>query len=78
MRLSELSGKEIVHIANGQRLGVLGHTDLLFNQETGEIEALLIPDGGFFSLRKQKAETKIYWSQIKTVGKDMILVENKE
>lgn len=77
MKLSELSGKEIVHVNDGKRLGVLGQTDLVFNEKTGEIQALIIPEGNIFSFRKQKKETTLYWSQIKTIGKDIILVDNE-
>lgn len=77
MKLSELSGKEIVHVVSGKRLGVLGQTDLVFDKHTGEIKALIIPEGSPFSIRKQRKETTLYWSQIKTIGKDIILVDNQ-
>lgn len=43
MRLSELSGKEIVDMKRAERLGILGQTDLEINERTGQIQALLIP-----------------------------------
>lgn len=45
MRLSELSGKEIVDLKKAERLGVLGQTDLEFNEKTGQIYELVIPTG---------------------------------
>lgn len=33
MRLSELSGKEIVDVKRAERLGVLGQTDLEINEK---------------------------------------------
>ena len=42
MRLSELSGKEIVDVKRAERLGVLGQTDLEINED-GQILALIIP-----------------------------------
>ena len=77
MRYSELSGKEIVHMGDGKRLGVLGQTDLLFNEVTGEVKALIIPEGRILPFRKQKKETTIYWEQIKTIGRDMVLVDHE-
>lgn len=77
MKFSELSGKEIVHIENGKRLGVLGQMDLVFDEHTGEIQSFILPSSSFFSFRKQKKETIIYWSQIKTIGQDIILVDNR-
>ncbi len=76
MRLSELSRKEIVHIESGKRLGFLGQTDLVFDENTGEIQAFVVSDRSTFSIRKQKKKTTIYWSQIKTIGKDIILVDH--
>jgi len=76
MKFSEFSGKEIVHIGNGKRLGVLGQLDLVFDEHTGEIHSFVIPRSSFFSFRKQKKETVIHWSQIKTIGPDIILVDN--
>ena len=43
MRLSELSGKEIVDVKKAERFGVLGQTDFEINEGTGQIQALLIP-----------------------------------
>lgn len=77
MRYSELTGKEIVHMKDGKRLGVLGQTDLLFNECTGEVKAIIIPKGNLFSLRKRNKEAMIYWDEIKTIGSDLILVENE-
>lgn len=75
MKFSELSGKEIVHVGNGKRLGVIGQMDLVFDEQTGEIRSFIIPSSSFFSFRKQKKETIIHWSQIRTVGQDFILVD---
>ena len=43
LRLSELSGKEIVDVNRAERLGVLGQTDLEINESTGQIEAINYP-----------------------------------
>ena len=49
MRLSELGGKEIVDINRAERLGVLGQTDLEFN-DNGQITALIIPSVKWFGI----------------------------
>ncbi|MDQ0214250.1 YlmC/YmxH family sporulation protein [Oikeobacillus pervagus] len=74
MRLSELSGKEIVDYKKAERLGVLGQTDLEFNESTGQIHALVIPTGKWFN-RKQNSEIRVPWNQIRTIGTDMIILE---
>ncbi|MEK5522704.1 MULTISPECIES: YlmC/YmxH family sporulation protein [Heyndrickxia] len=76
MRLSELSGKEIVDFKKAERLGVLGHTDLEFNEKSGQIQSLIIPTGKW--MRKQTNEIRVPWQQIRTIGSDMIILEVPE
>lgn len=75
MRLSELSGKEIVDVKRAERLGVLGQTDLEINEGTGQIKALLIPTVKWFGIRKQGEEIRVPWSHIKKIGADMIIID---
>ena len=78
MRLSELSGKEIVDVKRAERLGVLGQTDLEINEETGQITALIIPSTKWFGLRKQGNEVRVPWKHIKKIGADMIILDVPE
>ena len=64
MRLSELSGKEIVDVKRAERLGVLGQTDLEINED-GQILALIIPSN----------EIRVPWQHIKKIGTDMIIID---
>ncbi|MBA4536240.1 YlmC/YmxH family sporulation protein [Bacillus aquiflavi] len=76
MKLSELSGKEIVDVKRAERLGMLGQTDLEINANTGEIQALLIPTGKWFGFRKQQGEEiRVPWKHIKKIGSDMIIID---
>jgi YlmC/YmxH family sporulation protein len=75
LRLSELSGKELVDINRAERLGVLGQTDLAINESTGQIEALLIPTGKWFGVKKHSNEIIVKWSQIKKIGIDMMIID---
>ena len=43
MRFSELGGKEIVNLYDGERLGVIGGSDLVIDEDSGSIVFLLIP-----------------------------------
>ena len=53
MNLSEIAGKEIVNLETGERLGVVGECDLILDEVSGEILALLIPrERGFLELKK--------------------------
>ncbi|WP_409305473.1 YlmC/YmxH family sporulation protein [Peribacillus sp. SCS-155] len=74
MRLSELSGKEIVDLKRAERLGILGQTDLEIN-ENGQITALIIPSVKWFGLKKNGAEVRVPWRHIKKIGTDMIIID---
>ncbi|AIE59702.1 YlmC/YmxH family sporulation protein [Bacillus methanolicus] len=75
MRLSELSGKEIVDVKRAERLGILGQTDLEINENTGQIETLIIPALKWFGFRKQGGEVRVQWKHIKKIGSDMIIID---
>ncbi|CDQ40067.1 MULTISPECIES: YlmC/YmxH family sporulation protein [Virgibacillus] len=78
MRYKDISGKEIVNVNEGSRLGVLGQTDLEINENTGQIEAFIIPNYKWFGLKKEGEETKIRWNAIKKVGEDMIIIDTEK
>ena len=72
MRYSELSGKEIICIDEGIRLGVVDHTDLIINLRTGEVDSIVIPYGNrWFRPRL----IVIPWRGIKKIGRDLIIVD---
>lgn len=75
MRLSELSGKEIVDVKRAERMGVLGQTDLEIDEETGQITALIIPSIKWFGFKKQGQNTRVPWKHIKKIGSDMIIID---
>jgi YlmC/YmxH family sporulation protein len=74
LRLSELSGKEIVDVNRAERLGVLGQTDLEFD-ETGQIHTLIIPSVKWFGLFRNGSEIRVPWDHIKKVGADMLIID---
>lgn len=76
MRYKDISGKEIVNVRHGSRLGVLGQTDLEINEKTGQIESFIIPNYKWFGLKKEGEETKVRWNSIKKIGEDMIMIES--
>lgn len=78
MRLSELSGKEIVDVKKAERLGVLGQTDLEIDESSGQINALLIPSLKWFGFRRQGGEVRVPWRHIKKIGTDMIIIDIPE
>lgn len=72
MRYSELSGKEIICIDEGIRLGVVDHTDLIINLRTGEVQSIVIPYGNRWFRPKLIV---IPWRGIKKIGRDLIIVD---
>jgi len=78
MRYKDISGKEIISINTGERLGILGQTDLQINTETGKIESFIIPSYKWFGLKKEETESVITWEMIKKIGEDIILIEFDE
>ncbi|PKJ56533.1 YlmC/YmxH family sporulation protein [Bacillus sp. SN10] len=75
MRLSELSGKEIVNLERAEKMGVLGYVDLEIDEKDGQIQALIIPAGKWGGFKKETQEIRVAWNQIKKVGHDMILCD---
>lgn len=77
MKFSELGIKEVVNLNNGERLGILADSDLLIDEESGNILSLIVPDRRF-SIKLFGSERKsmeIPWESIKKIGHDMIIVE---
>lgn len=77
MRLSELSGKEIVDVNRAERLGILGQTDLEID-ETGQITSLIIPSVKWFGLLRNGSEIRVPWEHIKKIGADMVIIDFQE
>ncbi|WP_285766638.1 YlmC/YmxH family sporulation protein [Peribacillus sp. SI8-4] len=77
MRLSEMSGKEIVDVNRAERLGILGQTDLEID-ETGQITTLIIPSVKWFGLMRNGSEIRVPWNHIKKIGADMVIIDFQE
>lgn len=79
MKFGELGGKEIVNLSDGCRLGMLAESDLLIDEKTGKIKALLVPDmKSPFSIFSDKDFVEIPWECVKKIGSDMIIIELEE
>ena len=75
MRLSELGGKEIIGLDNGERLGVISDSDLVINPESGQIESIILPRGSFWGLGKKREDLVIPWQAIVKIGPDMVIIQ---
>ncbi len=76
MRLVELTGKEIVNLYNGARLGVIGESDLAIDAETGRIRSIILPrKGNLLNFWVDKQQLIIPWEAVRKIGKEVIIVD---
>lgn len=79
MRLSDLGDKEIVNLANGSRHGQLANAELLFEEQQGQIKALLVPDfHGKMNFFGSKDFLQLPWNAIRKIGEDIIIFDTPE
>ena len=75
MRLSDLIGKDIVNIFDGIRLGTVADSDLLIDDYTGRIDAILLPGKSRFLTFLSQPEMVIPWEAVRKIGDEVIIVE---
>jgi YlmC/YmxH family sporulation protein len=73
VRFSELGGKEIINLADGERLGRLGECDLELDETTGAIVNLVTPARS--GLRRGRSPVAIPWWSVRRIGPDVLIVE---
>ncbi|PWM64854.1 MAG: YlmC/YmxH family sporulation protein [Eubacteriales Family XIII. Incertae Sedis bacterium] len=78
MRLSEIGDKEIIDIKDGSKHGQLWDAEMLFDENTGEIKALLVPDfeGAPSRFRKNSDYIKLPWQNILKIGEEIIIFQS--
>jgi YlmC/YmxH family sporulation protein len=75
VRLSELKERDVVSVADGRRLGVVG--DVEIDAATGRIEALLLPGAPrLLGLFGTEGDLRVPWADIVTIGADVILIRS--
>ncbi len=76
MRLSDIGYKEIINLSTGSRHGQLSSAELLFDESTGKINAILVPEiKSRFSLSSSREFIQLPWSSIVKIGDDIIIFE---
>lgn len=73
VKLSELQLKEVIGASDGKRLGYI--FDLEINPELGRVEAIILSNKSKQQIFAKPEEFIISWSQIVTIGLDVILVQ---
>ena len=76
MLLSEIGDKEIVDISKGSMHGRLWDAEMIFDENTGLISSLLVPDfqGG---KNRFKEDLQLPWSSIIIIGEDIIIFKSR-
>ncbi|MEE0775979.1 MAG: YlmC/YmxH family sporulation protein [Bacillota bacterium] len=76
MYLTELAGKMVVNLQDGELLGDVGDADLLIDETTGEILSILMPvKSTLFNRWFDRSYLTIEWSSVKKIGKEVIVVD---
>lgn len=79
MKLSELGGKEIINLYNGERLGVIGNSDLVFDEVSGKIIYLIIPKKrAHFFVLGDRSKSEVSWDAIRKIGPDIIIIDMED
>lgn len=75
-KFSDLRSKEVIHIADGERLGFV--SDIEFDNETGRVLSICVP-GQYkaFGLLGKEADRVIKWKNIIKIGEDLIMIDSK-
>jgi sporulation protein, YlmC/YmxH family len=76
MRLSDFTGKEVINLGDGARLGFIDDCDLVFDGRTGQIESLLLPKRGVLSslVGGERIQT-VPWQTIRRIGDEVVIVD---
>lgn len=77
LNTDEIRNKEVINIFDGKSLGYV--CDIEINLQAGTIDGIVLPGSrGIFNLfSKGEEDIVIRWSDVKTVGEDVILVDVK-
>ena len=77
MLLSQMGDKEIIDLTKGSRHGIFWDAEMLFDENTGKIKALLVPT---FQGKRHYAGSydtlQLPWESIIKIGTDIIIFKS--
>lgn len=73
MKVSELTKRDIINIADGARLGAI--KDIQLDLESGKIEAFILQGEKKYGLLRGGKDIIVPWEKIKKIGLHTVLVE---
>lgn len=73
-KFSELKTKEIIHIADGERVGFI--SDIEVDGESGKVVSVSV-SGAYkaFGLLGKEPDKIIPWEHIKKIGEDLVIID---
>jgi YlmC/YmxH family sporulation protein len=76
MRISEMTGKEVINLGDGARLGIVGECELTFDSRSGVIGGLTLPKRNtLFNFLGDNQLVTIPWQAIKRIGDEVVIVD---
>lgn len=76
IRLSDLTGKNIVNLYDGTRLGVIYEPNISFDANTGHLKTLYLGGrNGFTGLWSEKNSLQIPWDSVHKIGQEVVIVD---
>ena len=78
MLMSEFVSKKIINLFDGGVIGTVGDSDLVIDNESGEIESIIVQQGkpgGNGRFRQEKRAVNIPWEAVRKVGSEVIVVD---
>ena len=76
IRLSALTGKNIVNIYDGVRMGTLYEPVVAFDEKTGALEQLYLGGrNGITGSWSEKNSMAIAWQNVQKIGQEVIIVD---
>lgn len=76
MRISEMTGKEVINLGDGARLGVVGECELTFDSHSGVIGGFILPKRKtIFNFLGDNQIVTIPWQAIKRIGDEVVIVD---
>ena len=74
MRLGHLSGKEIINLHDGTRLGVITQPDALVDGRSGSVR-LIVVAGGLGLFQRGPRSLGIPWEAVRKIGQQVMVVD---
>ena len=76
LRASEFRNKEVINIANNEKLGYVSDFEICIT--SGEVSAIIVPEKTKGFLSGKNNGIRISWGDISGIGDDIILVNMKK